>query len=76
LNCLEEEEKELAPAPEQEVGNTRIKDIKNPKKKKAVPESITRKKILEKILLPVTTRFTQIVILLLHSQRERGKTKR
>jgi hypothetical protein len=34
LNCLEEEEeKALAPAPEQEVGNTRIKDIKNPKKK-------------------------------------------
>jgi hypothetical protein len=53
LNCLEEEEKALAPAPEQEVGNTRIKDIKNPKKKKKKYQNQSPgKKFLRKFSFP------------------------
>jgi hypothetical protein len=52
LNCLEEEEKALAPAPEQEVGNTRIKDIKNQKKKKQYENQSPGKKFLRKFSFP------------------------
>jgi hypothetical protein len=53
LNCLEEEEeKALAPAPEQEVGNTRIKDIKNPKKKMQYQNQSPGKKFLKKSSFP------------------------